>query len=290
MSSSWGRWGAEDERGAANLIDEAAVRRGVGAVRSGRTLSLALPLRAGAGSGIAGRAAPQHFMTRDGGDYSAGLAEGPGFGFADGVLMVGSHGGTHIDALSHIWQDRRMYNGIPADRVTSRGAAACGIEKVGPLVTRGICVDLVPPGERALPPGALVGGEQLAAAVQRTGIEPLPGDALLMRTGWVPAWQAGEAGTTSWPGLDRDCAGYIAEHGIALIGADNLAVEGFPSSDPDCEMPLHVALLRDHGVYFCELLSLSELLAAGQPDFQLIVAPLPVVGAVGSPVNPVAVL
>lgn len=288
--SSWGRWGDDDERGAANLVDAAAIRRGAAEVRTGQALSLALPLRAGAGSGVAGRSPMQHFMGRDGGDYAAGLPERPGFGFADDSVLLPTHGGTHIDALSHIWRDGAMYNGFAADRVTSRGAAALGIEKAGPLVTRGICVDLVSEGELALPGGHLISAADLSGAVEHAGIEPGPGDALLVRTGWVDAWLAGDAQTDAWPGLDADCAAWIAERDIALVGADNIAVEAFPSSDPDCQMPLHIGLLRDHGVYLVELLSLRELAATGRGTFQLLVAPLPIVGGVGSPVNPVAVL
>jgi kynurenine formamidase len=288
--SSWGRWGAEDERGAANLIDAPAVRRGLAAVRTGEVLSLAVPLRAGRGSGVAGRPPLQHFMTRDGGDYAAGRPERGGFGFADDCVLLATHGGTHLDALAHIFKDGRMYNGFAASEVTSRGAAVCGIEKAGPLVTRGACVDLVPPGELSLPAGRLVGREELASAVERAGAALEPGDALLVRTGWVDAWLRGEADASSWPGLDRDCGEWLADRGVALVGADNIAVEGFPSSDPDCQMPLHVALLRGHGVYFCELMSLRALAQRARPYFGLVLAPLPIAGGIGSPVNPVALL
>ena len=82
----------------------------------------------------------------------------------------------------------------------------------------------------------------------------------------------------------------MVENDIAILAADNIAVEVFPSSAPECQVPLHVALLRGHGVYFCELLALDALAAHGRSDFLFVLAPLPLVGAVGSPVNPVAVL
>jgi kynurenine formamidase len=290
MSASWGRWGADDQRGAANLITPDAVRRGLAAARTGQTLGLAWPFRAGEASPAVGRAPMQHFMVRDGCDYAGGRPERGGFGFADDFVGLATHGGTHIDALSHVFQDELMYNGHPARAVNSRGAGVCGIEVVGPLVTRGIFVDLVPPGEQSLASGSLVGVERLADAVAGTGVQPLSGDALLIRTGWAEAWRAGDAPGDSWPGLDRDCADWIIEQELALIGADNIAVEAFPSSDPACQVPLHIALLRGHGIYFCELLNLAELAAAGRCEFLLVLAPLPLVGAVGSPVNPVAVL
>lgn len=158
------------------------------------------------------------------------------------------------------------------------------------MVTRALFVDLVPAGQSALAPGEAIGRPRLAEALERAGVAPEPGDALLVRTGWTEAWRDGATGTTSWPGLDHDCGEWIAERDFALVGADNIAVEVFPSSDPDCQVPLHVGLLRDRGVYLCELLDLSVVGARNRSAFLLMIAPLPLHGAVGSPVNPVAVL
>jgi kynurenine formamidase len=288
--SAWGRWGKDDQRGAANLIDAGAVRRAVATVRTGEVLSLALPFRRETSSSAVGRPPLQHFMLRDGADYAAGRPERGGFGFADDCVMMATHGGTHLDALSHVWQDGLMYNGFPASSVSSSGARACGIEQVGPLVTRAIFVDLVEDGQECLPAGEAIGAERLAVAVAATENEPQPGDALLLRTGWTEAWTDTKLEADRWPGLDRDCAGWIAERDIAIVGADNVAVEVFPSSDPDCQVPLHVALLRDRGIYFCEMLRLQELAARDRSEFMLVLSPLPIDGAVGSPLNPVAIL
>jgi kynurenine formamidase len=287
--NAWGRWGEADERGAANLIDEQAVLRGLAAVRTGEVLGLALPLRHGHASPVVGRPPLQHFMLRDGGDYASRPERG-GFGFADDCVMLATHGGTHIDALSHVWKDGLMYNGFPAGRVSSRGASACGIEGVGPLVTRAIVVDFADGAGPGLDPGEAIDARRLADAVAAGGVDPEPGDALLVRTGWAAAWQRGEADGTAWPGLAADCADWVAEHDIAVLGADNLAVDAFPSSDDHCQVPLHIALLRDRGVYLVELLDLDALAARRRTQVLLVLSPLPIVGAVGSPVNPVAVL
>jgi kynurenine formamidase len=130
----------------------------------------------------------------------------------------------------------------------------------------------------------------LRRLIVNISVELEPGDALLIRTGWLAAWRAGQADASAWPGLDPDCAEFLAERQVALIGADNLGVEVFPSPDPDCQVPLHVNLLRGHGIYFCELLDLDELAAAKRPTFLLAIAPLPIIGAVGGPVSPIAVV
>jgi kynurenine formamidase len=288
-NGNWGRWGDDDERGALNLIDAAAVHRGVAAVRRGESVTLGLPMRSGHGP-IAGMRAPmQHFMSRDGGDYAAGLPERPGYGYADDSIIVACHGTTHLDALSHVWRDGQMWNGFPASSVTSRGAARCGIEKVGPVTTRGLFVDFAA-GDSALAPGTPISAAELDAAVRSAGVEPQPGDALLVRTGWLAQWRAGAADETSWPGLDADCAPWLHENGIALVGADNIAVEVGPSTVPGSAMPLHVAAIRDCGIYLLELLDLEELATRGVSELMLVVAPLNIVGGVGSPCAPVAVI
>ena len=282
-------WGPEDEAGAYNLVDRAATLRGLATVREGRVLSLAVPIRGGSrGPAVATRAPVQHYMIRDGGDYAAGLAERHGFGFSDDVVTLPTHGTTHIDALAHVWRDGRMYNRFDAAAVTSRGAARCGIDKLGPICTRALFVDLA----HATGPEATgaIHLDALVAAIERGGVRPEPGDALLVRTGWMQVFKAGIADPLRSGGLHADCAGWLAAQGFALVAADNTGVEVLPSGDPDCAVPLHIALLRDHGVYLAELLDLDELAAYGRAACLLVLSPLRIVGGVGSPVNPVAIL
>ncbi|MFF0223303.1 cyclase family protein [Streptomyces sp. NPDC004629] len=284
----WGRWGPDDEIGAANEIGSQATRRGLDAATSGTVIPLATPIRNGRGFGLVGRTPPAHFMLRSGSDYAAGLPERGGFGFADDVVTMPTHGSTHVDALSHVWCEGRMYNGYTADSVTSRGARHLGIDKMPPIVTRGVVVDTAPGGVRSVDDP--VGPEELADLLARADVELAPGDALLVRTGWLSAALRGEADGTSWPGLDRTCGSWLAERRIALVGADNPGVEVFPSTDPGCQVPLHLALIRGCGVYFAELMALDPLCKAGQACFLFVLSPLPIVGGVGSPVSPVAVL
>ncbi len=284
----WGRWGADDELGALNLLDATRVRRGLAEVRDGMVVPLSAPIVSGTGFGVVGRTPPVHYMVRDGGDYAAGLSERAGFGFADDVITLPTHGVTHVDALSHVWRDGQMYNGHPSDRVTSRGAALLGIEKMTPIVTRGVFVDAAPGGSRT--PDTPIHVAELRQLVDDAGVELSPGDALLVRTGWLEAYREGAADGSRWPGLDVDCAEWLAESDVVLVGSDNVGVEAFPSSDPKCQVPLHIALLRGHGVYLSELMELSRLAATGRSTFLFVMAPLPLVGAVGSPVAPVAVL
>ncbi|BFM07049.1 cyclase family protein [Halioxenophilus aromaticivorans] len=286
--NNWGKWGEDDQRGALNRIDVAATKRGIAAVKAGHSLPLAIPLSSK--GPIAGmRANPQHFMTRDGGDYCAGLKE-KGFGYADDVVILPTHGTTHIDALAHVWSDGKMWNGYSCNQVTSRGASKCSIESMGPIVTRGIFLDFAGPDGPCEFEDVAISVEQLQLAYERTELQAESGDALIVRTGWLQRWRNGQAKETLWAGLDPDCADWINEKGFALVAADNIAVEFGPSPLACNAAPMHVALMRNFGVVFMELLDLEALAISARHDFLLMVSPLPIVGGVGSPVNPIAVL
>lgn len=285
-TGNWQRWGAEDERGALNLVDEAARRRGLRSVRQARPISLGLPIKAGAAPHAAIRPDVQHVMLRDGGDYAAGLPERPGYGFADDMIIMACHGTTHLDALSHVWQGGVMWNGFPATDVTSRGAKRAGIETAGPIVTRGIFLDIAD----VVGNGQAITGSQVEALLAEAGIAPEPGDALLLRTGWLADWRAGTTEPDAWPGVDVSIADLVDRYGISLVGADTVSVEVNPSGDPECALPVHVALIRDRGVFLLELLDLEELAAAKAQTFLLVIAPLHIVGGSGSPVAPTAIV
>jgi kynurenine formamidase len=289
MTTKSSPWGPADEAGARNLIDQAATLRGLAAVRDGEVLSLSVPIKGGSrGPAVPTRAPVQHFMVRDGGDYCAGLAERHGFGFSDDVIMLPCHGTTHIDALAHVWRDGVMYNGVSAASVNSTGAGRCGIDKTDPIATRAIIVDVSEyAGEAVDRP---ISADLLIAAVGRGGVKPEPGDALLIRTGWMTAFKAGRAEMFTAVGLHQDCADWIIDQGFALVAADNAAVEALPSGDPDCAAPLHIRLTRDHGVYLAELLDLDELASRKRSACMLVISPLRIIGGTGSPINPVAIL
>ena len=136
--SNWGRWGDDDERGTLNLITAEAVRRGAGCVRSGKTFSLALALdEEGPQTGaIPGRDNPSHTMV------AVNMAFTDDFATSDDAVAMGLQAATHWDALAHVSYGGTLYTGFPASTVTERGAARCGIDKVGSIVGRGVLLDL----------------------------------------------------------------------------------------------------------------------------------------------------
>lgn len=285
---NWNRWGAEDERGALNHIDAEAVKRAAALVRTGQVISLAQPLSARTPF-PPHRAGMQHFMGRSGGDYAAGARRPGGFQFAEDTLLMPAHIGTHIDALCHAWYDDQLYNGFPgAGTRGTTGAARCGIHRMGPIATRGVLLDVAAVRGGPLPDGAAIGVADLEQAARDAGGEPAKGDVVLIRTGWAER-QTGVVSFDTEPGLDLAAALWLARREVAVVGADNFAVEVLPFATGTV-FPVHQRLIRDFGIPLLEGLVLKPLADTGRHDFLFAASPLPVVGGTGSPISPMAIL
>jgi len=287
---AWGRWGDEDERGALNHIDAGAVRHAASLVRTGQILSLAQPLSPRTPV-PAHRAGVQHFMGRDGGDYAAGARRPGGFQFAEDTVVLPLHIGTHIDALCHAWYDDQLYNGFPSNGIRSTtGAAHCGIDKFGPIASRGVLLDVARVCGGPLLDGAAIGRAELERASRAAGTEPGKGDVVLIRTGWQERQEGRRAVSfDTEPGLNVEAGRWLAERGVAVIGADNFAVEVLPFPVGQV-FPVHQCLIRDWGIPLLEGLVLKPLAESGRATFLFAASPLPVVGGTGSPIAPMAVL
>jgi kynurenine formamidase len=299
-TSNWGRWGAADERGALNLLTPDVVRTAASCVREGRALGLSMPIRGATSSAapgtvphLRGRPLPQHFMSVDGGDYAAGARPvGAGLRMADDALIVTAHGTTtHMDALCHMWTGEELYNGHPAGRVRSYGAARCGIDKAGPVVTRGVLFD-VPRlrGVRHLAARDRISAADLAAC----DVALRPGDAAVVRTGWPLVWEESpEAYWSGQPGLSAEAGRWLAARDVSLVASDNAAIGGLNGrqlADEDVGDDLHLIFLWRHGVHLAEMLWLEDLAVTGRTDFMFVAAPLVIEGGTASPINPIAVL
>jgi kynurenine formamidase len=287
---AWKRWGSDDERGALNYIGQDEVRRATALVRTGEVLRLA-QLLSSKTPVPAHRCGLQHFMGRDGGDYAAGSKRPGGFQFAEDTVVMPLHIGTHVDALCHAWYDDKMYNGFSGNDVRSvRGAEKLGMEKMPPVVTRGILLDIVKLKGGVLVPGEVIDRADLEAAAAAAGVTPGRGDAVLIRTGWLESQKGVKQPSFDVePGIEIEAARWLAEAGVAIVGADNFAVEVLPFAEGTV-FPVHQLLIRDYGMPLLEGMMLDPLVASGRHEFFFIASPLPIVGATGSPLAPVAVL
>jgi kynurenine formamidase len=192
------------------------------------------------------------------------------------LIALGTHTGTHIDALCHFSRDGRLHRGLDA--------RALGVDTVPPIVARGLLYDAAPGGE--LGEDAGIAAAQLEAALAADG--PREGDVVLIRTGWGRRWRDARSFLNGQrqPGLLLDAAQWLSARGVRAVGADNVALERIPSP----EMPVHVHLLVEAGVHILECLNLEALAEAGAREFVFVAAPLRIEGATGAPVRPFALV
>ncbi len=210
--------------------------------------------------------------TKEHGDY---LLPG-GASSAAELLALGTHVGTHIDALCHFSIHGRLHRGFEE--------RALAIDAVPPFFARGLLYDAAPGGELEQD------GEIAAAAVEQAlgPLDPRAGDVVLVRTGWGARWRDARRFLNGQrqPGLSLGAAQWLSARGVRAIGADNVALERIPSP----EMAVHVHLLVEAGVHILECLNLEALAALGAREFLFVAAPLRIEGATGSPLRPFALL
>jgi len=288
---NWGRWGEGDERGALNLATADVVLEVARALRTGKVYSLALPISRSRTPAVWDRPPPERFTRTAPQDHRREPTGRPAVGSTDDMLMLPSHAGTHLDALAHVFEGEHFYNGHPVSSFsTRRGASRCSIVCTGTVATRGVLLDVASAaGLPALPAGHVITAGELEATCDRQGVEVRPGDAVLVRTGWLELL-TGDASTPSFPqaGIGLDAAGWLQRHDVCLVASDNSAVEVLPF-DGGRELAVHVELLVHAGIALLEHAWLAELAADRCHESLLVVGALPVVGATGSPVNPIAI-
>ncbi len=284
--SNWGRWGADDEVGTLNLIDAAAVQRGFDSVRTKQPLTLAIPLDdKGPQMGfIWGRVNPLRTMIAINEPWN------------DDIVTMGLQAATHWDALAHMSYEGSLYNGFPADTVTTRGAAKCGIDKAPPIVTRGVLLDVArAKGIDRLEGGAVVTADDLDAAVDLAKVTVETGDVVLVRTGQMQVFHAGDRMHYPYPsaGLGMTAAEWMHAHDVAAVAADNFTLEAVPCEIEEPFIPVHILHLVAMGLTQGQNWDLETLGAAcaedGDYTFLLDATPQPFTGGLGSPVNPVVI-
>lgn len=300
--STWGRFGPEDERGALNFITPGCVLAATALPRRGQVISCALPFdQNGPQTGAGGRFNPIHVMLSHGGDALAGAQDHfpGGFRYADDAVTMPLQCGTQWDSLAHVFYDGKMYNDRDIRLVTGQGAAKNGIESTRHgIVGRGVLLDFPRHfGVDWLEDGRAIGPEDLDACAEAEGVAIGSGDILLIRTGMMKrcleqkSWAGYCDGAA--PGLSVYCAPWLFEREIAAVCSDTAAVEVMPSEAAGCVAPLHMISLRNGGIFFGEMFALDELAKACAEDGRyafLFTAPaLPITGAVGSPINPLAI-
>ena len=280
------KWGAADQRGAANLMTAESVLRATRLIKEGRVFELGKVLES---------AIPK-FGTRSW-SLNTQRTAGPNgrnqqIGNEEVVSTELGQVGTQFDALPHIGIGEDLYNcNKNAAIATRNGFTRLGVENVGALMTRGVLLDIASlKGQDILPVGYEITVADLEAAIQKQGTPVGRADVVLVRTGWGRHYAVNNATFNSGePGIGVAAAEWLAAREIMLVGSDNWGIEVFPNPDKDLRFPVHQIMLTVNGIYQIENMNLEDLSRDRAYEFAFVVQPLKIKGGTGSTVAPIAI-
>lgn len=216
------------------------------------------------------------------------------FGFISELLMCTTHTGTHIDALAHVTcgAHSEWHGGFRADECLGDfGPMSQDASALPPFVCRGVMLDIPAAlGVAKLAANQGVGEAELRSACEKQGVTIRSGDVVLLRTGTMDGWpDEKRVAESEGCGLNLDGAKWLMQFGPAAVGADNVALEVMPSGIEGDPQPVHRFLLQENGIPILEWVFLEELARDGVSEFLFLCMPLPISGATGSLIRPLAI-
>ena len=297
---NWGRWGPDDEIGTLNFIGPQELKAAAALVRKGKAISLGLEFNAEGPqkTGWGGRFNPIHTMLATGTDAVGGTQDKGKIRYADDMVTMPLQCGTQWDALGHVFNGDKMWNGYDARLVDSTGAKKNGIEKTrDKMIGRGVLLDVARfKGGDYLQDGYGISNQDLDDCAAAQKVEIRKGDFVIVRTGQMEQRLA----TADWgtyaggdaPGLRFETAEWMHRKEIASICTDTWGCEVRPNEVADATQPWHWVVIPMLGITMGEIFNLRELAedcaADGVYEFLFCAPSLPITGAVGSPINPIA--
>lgn len=280
------KWGANDQRGAANHMKPETVMRAARLIRTGEVIELGHMLNAPSSNSPA----RIFSMTVKRSTQAPGVNQRGG----NEEIVTTELGqiGTQFDAFPHQMIANRMYNCVKLEEVETRnGFTKLGVENVGMIFTRGVLIDVAAlKGVEMLGDNYEITVDDLQQALARQKLTLQAGDAVRIHTGWGKLWGKDSARyTRSNPGIGVAAAEWLMKQDPLLLGADNAPVEVSPNPDKQLSLPVHQIALVVHGVHLLENLKLDELAAKRVHEFALTLQPLKIRGGTGSTVAPAAI-
>jgi len=280
------KWGAGDERGAANHMKPQSVLNAVKLIKTGEVIELGHVLSAQM------PLSPGRIFNMQVKRTAAPLGTNQRTGNEEIITSEMGQVGTQFDGFAHQSHNNVHYNCFKtADIETRNGFTKLGIQNVGMLMTRGVLIDIAGyKGVETLDVTYEVSVADLEGAMKKQNISLQAGDAAIINTGWGKLWgKDNERYRSGNPGLGVKAAEWLIAKDPLLLGADTAPVEVSPNPDKLLSLPVHQIALVVNGVHLLENLKLDQLAASGVSEFAFIMQPLKLQGATGSTVAPVAV-
>ncbi len=281
------KYGKDDTLGAVNNLSPAIVVEAAKLVKTGKTYSL----------GVTTGPDTPAYGTRNYQIFTSASVFGDAMGTnkttgTDDFLATWMGIGSQLDGLGHLGIDYVYYNGNKQDDfLRPNGLLKFGTDKVPPIVTRGVLLDIVALKGGNLAPGAAVNRADIEAAVAKQGTPIRKGDVVLIHTGWLASMAAKDKKKflETEPGLGKEGAAYLASLGVVAVGSDGWAVEAIPPEDPKEAFPVHQILIAKNGVHLLENMNVGPLAADKGYEFLFVLGQPKFAGAVQAIINPIAI-
>jgi kynurenine formamidase len=280
------KWGAGDQRGSGNWMKPETVLRATRLIRTGQVFELAEVLSMDPAETFLNRGRVMNVYTKP-------SMPRPNARTENEELVVTELGqvGTQLDAFAHqMWGDS-FYNCFKFGDIASRnGYRKLGVENVGMLMTRGVLADVAGlKGVDMLPDSYQITPQDLQQALAKESLTLQPGDAVIIHTGWGKLMgKENERYERRPPGLGSAAGQWLASQDPMLIAADNCCIDARPG-EPGLMMPIHGMMLIQYGIHLIENLKLDALVQARAYEFAFVVQSIPLKGATGMSVAPVAI-
>jgi len=205
------------------------------------------------------------------------------------AITLSTHTGTHIDALAHYSCEGKLHGGQETAGIQTYagGMERLSVDTIQPIFRRGVLLDIARlEATDVLPGDFIITPKHLERA--SNGIEIVPGDVVLLRTGWSKYWSdpAKFISDLHCPGPALEGAQWLSARGVFAAGSETAPFEFVPSP----RMAVHVHLLVEKGIHIMECLNLEELAASGAREFLFVANPLKIRGGTASPIRPVALV
>lgn len=289
------KYGPKDEIGAANLITPQSVKLAAKLVKTGKTYSLGIVV-----DNKTPAFAPRSLSVTV---LQPNQIKTSGLGFTkttynDDIFMGWLGVGPQIDGLGHIGIDHVYYNGFKdSDFAKASGLTKLGIEKVPPIVARGVLLDMAAfYGKKILKEGTAYTKDDIIAAAKQQGVTIRKGDVVLFHSGWLNLLD-GKNNTkkdhkryvSTEPGLGKSGAEYLAEIGVVAVGADTWGLEAVPFEKGVGVFEIHQILIPKNGIYILENMDTRALAKDKAYEFMFVLGAAKIRGAVQMIINPIAI-
>ena len=279
-------YGPDDEIGALNLLTQETVLEAITLVKKGKVEPLGMVVNS---KTAAFRHRYFNIETLQPETKAAGSNK---FTYVDDQLIGWTGVGSQINGLAHYGKDNVHYNGHKVeDFLTVTGVKKLGLEKLPPIVSRGVLLDMRAHFKQDIvKEGTVFTVSDIEAVAKKQGVVIKKGDVVLFYTGWTKLMGNDDARyLAGGPGIGTEAAHYLGKKGVVAVGADNWSFEAVPHENNEVSFPVNQMMATIYGVQVLENILVDKLAKDKAWEFLFVLGHPLYEGSTQVQINPVAI-